>query len=33
MAILEPERFRIVDAGGSPEEVTERLLDVLEDLF
>jgi dTMP kinase len=33
MAILEPDRFRIVDASGSPEEVTERLLHVLEDLF
>jgi dTMP kinase len=33
IAILEPERFRIVDASGSPEEVTERLLDVLGDFL
>ncbi|TMJ17178.1 MAG: dTMP kinase [Alphaproteobacteria bacterium] len=32
LAAVEPERFRIVDAGGSAEEVTARLLDALEDL-
>jgi dTMP kinase len=32
IAILEPERFRIVDASGSLEEVTERLLGALGDL-
>lgn len=29
----EPGRFRIIDASGSPEEVTDRLLDALQDLL
>ena len=29
----EPERFRIVDASGAPDEVTERLLAALQDLL
>jgi dTMP kinase len=33
IAMLEPERFRIVDASGPPEEVTERLLGALPDLL
>jgi dTMP kinase len=33
IATMEPARFRIVDASGSPEEVTGRLLDLLGDLF
>jgi dTMP kinase len=33
IAMLEPERFRIVDASGPPEEVTERLLGALRDLL
>jgi dTMP kinase len=32
LAIAEPARFRVVDASGSPEAVTERLLAALEDL-
>ena len=33
LAAEEPERVRLVDASGSPDEVTERLLDALEDLL
>jgi dTMP kinase len=33
LAILEPERFRVVDASGSPEDVTERLVCALGDLL
>ena len=33
LAEAEPERFRLIDASGSPEAVTERLLDVIEDLL
>jgi dTMP kinase len=33
IAAEEPDRVRIVDASGSPEEVTQRLLDNLSDLF
>lgn len=33
IAAEEPERVRIVDASGSPEEVTRRLLDALADLL
>lgn len=33
IAAEEPARVRIVDASGSPEEVTHRLLDALEDLL
>jgi dTMP kinase len=33
LAQAEPERFRIIDANGSPEAVTERLLDAIEDLL
>jgi dTMP kinase len=33
LAAAEPERFRIVDAGGSAGEVTERLLAAVEDLL
>ena len=33
LARAEPERFRIVDASGSAEAVTERLLSALEDLL
>ena len=33
LAQAEPERFRIIDASGSPEAVTERLLDAIEDLL
>jgi dTMP kinase len=33
LAEAEPERFRVVEAVGSPEEVTERLLAALEDLL
>ncbi|MGZ8997439.1 MAG: dTMP kinase [Allosphingosinicella sp.] len=29
----EPERFRRIDAGGTPDEVTQRLLDAIEDLL
>lgn len=31
LAINEPERFRVIDASGSPEEVTARLLAALDD--
>lgn len=33
IAVEEPERVRIVDASGPPEQVTERLLDAIRDLF
>ena len=33
IAAEEPERVRIIDASGTPEEVTQRLLDNLSDLF
>ena len=33
LANEEPERVRIIDASGTPGEVTERLLDALEDLL
>lgn len=33
LAEAEPDRIRTVDASGSPEEVTERLLDALADLL
>ena len=33
IAAEEPDRVRIVDASGSPQEVTQRLLDNLSDLF
>ena len=33
IAAEEPQRVRIVDASGSPPEVTQRLLDALEDLL
>ncbi len=33
IAAEEPERVRLIDASGSQEEVTERLLDALEDLL
>ena len=33
MAALEPERVRLVDASGAPDEVTERLLAAVEDLL
>ena len=33
IAAEEPERVRIVDASGPPDEVTERLLDAIRDLF
>ena len=33
IAAEEPERVRLVDASGSPEQVTRRLLDSLQDLF
>ena len=33
IAAEEPERVRIVDAAGSPDEVTERLLDAISDLL
>ncbi|HXG81732.1 MAG TPA: thymidylate kinase, partial [Sphingomicrobium sp.] len=33
IAAEEPERVRIIDASGAPEEVTARLLDALEDLL
>ena len=29
----EPERVRLIDASGSPEEVTQRLLDAMQDLL
>jgi dTMP kinase len=33
IAAEEPERVRIVDASGAPEEVTQRLLDAIKDLL
>jgi dTMP kinase len=33
IAAEEPERMRLVDASGTPEEVTERLVDALKDLL
>jgi dTMP kinase len=33
LAINEPHRFRVIDASGTPEEVTARLLAALEDLM
>jgi dTMP kinase len=33
IAAEEPERVRLVDASGTPEEVTQRLLDAVEDLL
>ena len=33
IAAEEPERVRIIDASGTPEEVTARLLDAIEDLL
>jgi dTMP kinase len=33
IAAEEPERMRLVDSSGSPEEVTRRLIDALEDLL
>jgi len=33
LAAKEPGRFRVIDASGAPEEVTERLLAALEDLL
>jgi dTMP kinase len=33
IAAEEPGRFRVIDASGSPEEVTQRLLAALEDLL
>lgn len=33
IAAEEPERVRIIDASGSPEQVTQRLLDAIEDLL
>lgn len=33
IAAEEPERVQLVDASGSPEEVTKRLLDAIEDLL
>ena len=33
IAAEEPERVRIVDASGAPEEVTQRLLDAIADLL
>lgn len=33
LAEAEPERFRLVDASGSPDEVTARLLAALEDML
>ena len=33
LAAAEPERFRVIDADGSPDEVTARLLATLEDLL
>jgi dTMP kinase len=33
LAALEPERFRLIDANGSPEVVTARILNALADLF
>ena len=33
IAAEEPERVKLIDASGAPEEVTERLLDAIEDLL
>jgi dTMP kinase len=33
IAAEEPERVRLVDASGSPEQVTQRLLDAIQDLL
>lgn len=33
IASEEPERVRLIDASGAPEEVTQRLLDAIEDLL
>ena len=33
IAAEEPERVRLIDASGSPNEVTQRLVDALEDLL
>lgn len=33
VAAEEPERVRIIDASGPPDEVTQRLLDSIQDLF
>jgi dTMP kinase len=33
VAMEEPDRFRIIDASGAPEAVTERVLDALHDLL
>ena len=33
IAAEEPERVRLIDASGTPEEVTQRLLDAMEDLL
>ncbi len=33
IAAEEPERVRLVDASGAPEEVTQRLLDAIADLL
>jgi dTMP kinase len=33
IAAEEPERVRLVDASGAPEQVTERLLKAIEDLL
>lgn len=33
LAVEEPERYRVVDASGAPEEVTARLVAALEDLL
>ncbi|MEP6983392.1 MAG: dTMP kinase [Sphingomicrobium sp.] len=33
IAAEEPERVKLVDASGTPEQVTERLLDAIEDLL
>lgn len=33
IAVEEPDRVRIVDASGTPEQVTQRLLDAIQDLL
>ena len=33
IAVEEPERVRLIDASGTPEEVTKRLVDALKDLL
>ena len=33
VAAEEPERVKLVDASGTPDEVTDRLLDALRDLL